>query len=237
MKYILFAILSLSTYSLKAQGAFGVVSVAERDLLGREQFFFDAQGVALNRYVGVNGNPFLLDEWVTTKKIVLGNGSTIGNYKIKFNTNDNSILFLDSLKNAKVAKPLLIRELRITDSLRLFKNYCIKNGFPSIERQTEATYYLVLAEGKCTLLDYQTKAIVTSKNDLSGEISKDFEKSDTYYLYFNNTMLALKRSKSFLFEILHDKETDLEKYIEENKISFKKIEDITRLINYYNTLK
>jgi hypothetical protein len=237
MKYIILLILTIFSYLVKGQGVFGGVEAGEKDLLGREQFFFDAQGRALNRYVGVTGDPFLLDKWITTTKLVLLNGSTIRNYKVKFNTNDNSILFLDSLENAKVAMPLLVKELRMADPAELNKSYCIKTGFPPIEKQTEETYYLILSEGKCSLLNYQTKAIVTTKNDLSGEISKDFEKNDTYYLYFNNTMLALKKSKNFLLEILHDKETDLENYIEENKISFKKIEDITRLINYYNTLK
>ncbi len=80
------------------------------------------------------------------------------------------------------------------------------------------------------------KKIQQNKNDFSGEVSKEFVLYDYYYVYVNGEMKTMKSDKDFFTEMMNDKRDLTEEYIKLNKISFKNVAHIAKLIAYYNSL-
>jgi len=70
---------------------------------------------------------------------------------------------------------------------------------------------------------------------MSGEISSQFDTYEDYYLYVKYEMKRIKKDKEYLLNLLADKRKELESYIEVQKINFRSIESIKKLIDYYNS--
>jgi hypothetical protein len=136
-----------------------------------------------------------------------------------------------------VAVEGLVRKINCFDFSKDNIQYVFKNGYPGIDKQNENYYYRVFTEGKIELLEKRTKYIRVSKNEYSGEITKEFvEGAATLYIYANGIMQAFHPNKNFVISVLKDKEQDINMFINTNKINFKKIPDLIKLFNYYEGL-
>ena len=62
------------------------------------------------------------------------------------------------------------------------------------------------------------KTIAVNKNDLSGEIEKQFNTYEDYYVFSNNKMKRLKKDKDFILGIVSGKKDQMEIFIKENDI-------------------
>lgn len=114
--------------------------------------------------------------------------------------------------------------------------YKFKTGFPGIDRQDRDNFYLVLAEGRCNLLKSVIKKPLERKDVLFGEVPKEYETFEEYYLFAKGAMKKLKKDKDFILAELSDKQLEVNQFIQSNKLNVKNNEHIVKLINYYNTL-
>ena len=184
----------------------------------------------------ITGSPFINDHWVPAK-ITLSRGKEIGPLPIKLNIESNELYFLDSTGKELVAIEGLVKKVDCInyyskDSIR----FIFKSGYPGIDKQNENYYYQVLAEGKIELLARKFKYVRVEKNELSGEISKDFvEGGVMLYVYANNIIQPFHTTKNFVISLLRDKEPAINIFIDTNKINFKSIPDLIKLFNYYNS--
>ena len=191
----------------------------------------------LKRYdPDIAGSPFINDHWVPAK-ITLSRGKEIGPLPIKLNIERNELYFLDSSGKEMIALEGLVRKVDCInyyskDSVR----FIFKSGYPGIDKQNENYYYQVFTEGKIELLARKFKYVRVEKNELSGEISKDFvDGSFVLYVYADNIMQAFHPTKNFVISLLKDKVRAINTFIETNKINFKSIPDLIKLFNYYNS--
>ncbi|MEJ7673238.1 MAG: hypothetical protein WKF59_11110 [Chitinophagaceae bacterium] len=86
-----------------------------------------------------------------------------------------------------------IKEVDIYDSPET-KNVSskFKTGFPKIDNQDQYTYYQVLSEGKVAYcLSLIRKQLSVNKDVLSGEVEKQFETYENYYVFSNNKNATL----------------------------------------------
>jgi len=184
----------------------------------------------------IMGSSFINDDWVPAK-ITLSRGKEIGPLLIKLNIERNELYFLDSSGKEMIALEGLVRKVDCInyyskDSVR----FIFKSGYPGIDKQNENYYYQVFTEGKIELLARKFKYVRVEKNELSGEISKDFvDGSFVLYVYADNIMQAFHPTKNFVISLLKDKVRAINTFIETNKINFKSIPDLIKLFNYYNS--
>jgi hypothetical protein len=109
-------------------------------------------------------------------------------------------------------------------------------GFPSIDNQNEHDLYRVLADGKIVFLESMRKALHEEKDDFSGDIKKEFRLYEDYYFFQNGHMDRIRKDKSYILHHMSDKEQQINEFAEKSKLSFKSVEDIKRLVTYYNSL-
>ncbi len=182
----------------------------------------------------IKGYPFLLEDW-TDADLILLNGNQVKHVKMKLNIENNELNYLDSANRTIVLKRGIVREiLFFIPNIKSTDTLILRNGFPSVDKVDSNTYYQVLARGAMTLLKLSRKSIAVQKNDLSGEISKEFINSTEYYIYYNNEIKMLKRNKQFFVDLMKNKRDFIEDNIEDKNINFKNIESLQRLVNLFN---
>jgi hypothetical protein len=183
----------------------------------------------------VAGSPFINADW-RPAKITLAKGKEIGPLSIKLDIANNELYFLDSMGKEMVAIGGIIRKVDCInyyskDSIR----YLFKNGYPNIDDQNEKFFYQVYAEGKIELLAKRFKYIRTTKDQLSGEITKDFvDGAITLYVYSYDNIQVFKANKDFILSLLIDKEEAINTFMKNYRINLKKTSDVIKVFNYYN---
>jgi hypothetical protein len=185
----------------------------------------------------ISGSPFINADWLPAK-VTLLKGKEIGPLLVKLNIESNELYFIDTAGKELIAAEGIVKKIDFTnyyskDSIR----YVFKNGYPVVDKQNENFYYQLFTEGKIELLAKKIKYISTTKNAVTGEISKDFVNGAIiWYIYINDNIQAFHPNKDFIFSLMIDKSEEIKIFLGSNKINLKKTSDLIKLFNYYNGL-
>lgn len=101
--------------------------------------------------------------------------------------------------------------------------------------------FLVQVEGKSSLLVKQSSRFLEPrKATTSYGVDKpvDFKRSkDVYYIMFNDkNVVKIPMKKKELHNIFGTKKTTIKEYVKKNRLNPKNLEDLEKLVVYYNTL-
>jgi len=212
--------------------------------VGRVMEFTDLDGHSLLKKYDpeVTGSPFIIDNWVPAN-LTLSRGKEIGPLHVKLNIESNELYYLDSTGKEMIAAEGLVKKVDCIDAYSKFSKDSIRcifqSGYPDIDGQNQNYFYQVYTEGKIELLARKFKYIRSDKNDLSGDISKSIvDGAVTLYVYAYGIMQPFRANKTFVASLWEEhKQEEMNKFIADNKISFKSTADLIRLFNYYNSLK
>jgi len=80
------------------------------------------------------------------------------------------------------------------------------------------------------------KTVYEEKDSFSGEVRKEFRQYEDYYFLVKNNMERIKRDKEYVLAHMSDKNSQIDAFLQKNKISFKSMDDIKKLVDYYNSL-
>jgi hypothetical protein len=190
-----------------------------------------------NKYGDVEGSPYFIDSFCYAN-ITTSQGTVYQHTQIKIDLHSNEILLVTKDGKDMIAQEGLIKNILLIDSSKKApETYFFRAGYPVIEQNTELTFYEVLSDGSIQLLKQNKKDITENKNDMSGEIRKEFVLHEYYFVYINGEIKKMKREKDFILELMQDKKDKINEYLKANKLNFKNAESITRLFEYYNSLK
>jgi hypothetical protein len=131
----------------------------------------------------------------------------------------------------KEVLPGNITEVIFYDTVQsLPHDYKFQTGYPEIDNLNRNNFYQVLSDGKVTLLKSSIKKINKTKNEMSGEVSSQFDIYEDHYLYVKYEMKRIKKDKEYILNLLADKKKELETYITAQKLNFKSIDSIKKII-------
>jgi len=189
-----------------------------------------------NKDVDITGSPFFEDDWKYSS-IKLADGRTFDMVKARIDLYRNELYFKGNNDVEMVLDSGSVKEINIylsaTDKTILYK---FQTGFPAIDNQNQNTYYQAISSGNIMLLKLIKKELIVNKKDLSGEVDKQFEVHEYYYVCTNNRIKRLKKDKDFILKILPEKKDLVEKFINDQSTDFKNINNIIVLFNFYNSL-
>jgi len=101
-------------------------------------------------------------------------------------------------------------------------------------------YFVVNSEGKASLL---TKLVVKyyeaapAKSSYQKAVPADFKRrKDELYLMMGDDMMRIPSKKNSFLELFGDKSSDIKNFMKKNKLGTKKLEDVKKAVDYYNTL-
>jgi hypothetical protein len=183
-----------------------------------------------------SGSPFFDDNYKYAD-IIFSRGRKMLNVKTKINLELQQVQFLSFNSVEALIDPGMVKEVSYADtSSEGIIFYKFRTGFPAVEGKGRNNFYIVLADGNCSFLRSVEKKVIETRNVIDTKLMKDYETYDVFYLLVKGEMKRLKKEKEFLLAELSDKQTQLEAFIGENKLSMRSIEHIAKLVNYYNTL-
>lgn len=122
--------------------------------------------------------------------------------------------------------------IKFTNSNATYKTYSYND---------DLGYFLVHITGKNELLTKQIVSYIPPKpaaTSYQKDKPADFKReSDKHFIKFEDGSIVEipTRKKSFL-QIFNDKSNDIKKFVKENKINVKKVEDLKKVVDYLNTL-
>jgi hypothetical protein len=198
---------------------------------------FDADGkLFINPYIDVAGSPFFLDDWKFGKLKVADN-SLYSGIRLKLDILNQQVHFLKADNIEMVAPVGMIREITLFDSSKIIPViYFFQCGFPAVDNQDGKNFYRVISDGKIKLLESVRKSIHQDKNEYEGTVQKEFRQYEEYYFFSDNKMYRIKKDKKFILGLMTPNEAKIENYITQNNLSYKSIDDIKKIVDYYNSL-
>ena len=219
--------------SALAQGKLGAGRVNWDD-----QFIIvDKNGGSFHSYYeGIEGNPFFIENF-RSSTIKLVSGLEFNNVTARLDLYKQIVQVKLNGDTAKMILPGNITEIIFYDTVQSLPfEYKFQTGYPEIDNLSRNNFYQVLSDGKVTLLKSSIKKINKIKNEMSGETSSQFDMYEDQYLYVKYEMKRVKKDKEYLLDLLADKRKELETYITTQKMNFKSLDSIKKLIDHYNSL-
>jgi len=187
-------------------------------------------------YEGVEGTPFFNQNFKSST-IKLVSGETFNNVTARLDLYKQIIQVKLNGDTVKTVLPGNITEVIFYDTVQSqYYSYKFQSGYPEIDNLNRNNFYQVLSEGKVTMLKSAVKKINKTKNEMSGEVSTQFDTYEDYYLYIKYEMKRIKKDKEYLMNLFTDKRKELETYLADQKLNFKSLDSIKKLIEYYNSL-
>lgn len=172
----------------------------------------------------IEGNRFLFENWKNNGELY-SKGRTLKLENINYDIYNNQFSEFRSIDT------LFIFENKLIDSARI-NGRCLKPD-------TSKKFKEVLLEGeKINLYKvYKTEIVEGMFNPIDGSKQPSrFKITDDYLILKNDISKSFSLSKKEISEAVKDHSSEIEKYIDENNLSYKKEADVIRIFKYYNTL-
>jgi hypothetical protein len=225
---LLFAILLLNSISSYAQTVAGI----KQSGLTIDIVFPPGNNIIVNgeRVPGIDGSEYLSEEW-TKGRITMNNGAIIDTIYLRLNVYKNEMHYLYKNVEYSICSPENIRKISIGD--RKF----IHSLYKKDEGKNSQGYFEVLVDGKAKLLAlYYITKINANYNVVldAGNKNDRLELKERYFIATENSIVEIDKKGKCIFDNLGDKGDILRKRIKEEDLSFKKKEDLVKIITYVN---
>jgi hypothetical protein len=198
-------------------------------------YISDVQGRPVRSgYNDVSGNPFIHNEF-KVGNIILNTGRQFSGVPVRIDIVTHEVNFMSPNKEEGYLGGAMIKEVSYVDSsLPAMPTFVFRAGLPGIDNHNSNEFYQVLSDGKLVLLKSNIKKVDTRKNELSGEVYKEFVTYNDYYVLQNGTIIRLKRDKEFIQLLMNDKKEMMSKFLSTYKNSIKNEQDLKTIFDKYN---
>lgn len=207
---------------------FSVAARAQSELLP----FGDVKRTPLTviKYTDVEGNPYLYDFWVKGK-VTLKNGKSYSNDSLKYDLIDDKLIFKnDDGTLMHFAEPVKSFDLLSKDQTILH----FRNGLPVTNGLNPESYFQIIYDGKVPLFKRTGKFVTESKQYSSASSTKLFNTTYSYYSLQNGVLTKIPLNKKTIINLFGIEEQQLNDYLKQEKIDFKKDADLNKLFTYFN---
>ncbi len=192
--------------------------------------------VILNKYDNVDGSPYLSDTWLQGSVKLANNPKTYTQLLLKYNQEEDNLYFQGE-DNTILGFNDPVSEFKINtirDGMPYIAIY--KNGYKNVAGTIVNSFFEVLAGGKTQLLKKTFKTIEETKEYGSAVVQRKLVVNTRYFLYTDGQAIMVKPNEKSILQALNSKLTELKTFIAQNKINFKSDADLSRLIDYYNSI-
>jgi hypothetical protein len=180
---------------------------------------FDNNGkVFVNPAPEVAGSPFFAEGW-KLGSLMINTNRRFDSVQLRLNLYSEEAHFLDGNNNEMALARGYVKEVLLPANVPGGRPLRFSIGYPAVDEQDSNTFYQVLSDGKLSLLHSIRKVIATQKDEMSGEVKKEYRPYEDYYIYDGKAMQRVKRSKAL---------------VGGKEIQFKSIEVLKKAIDVYN---
>jgi len=179
---------------------------------------------------GSEGSPYL-DDWKLAD-IQLKNHKTISGVMVRYNVHSDQMLYQENNVAYAIGAPDSISEILLSNKVFIYREY-------KKVKKTKKGFFELIFNGKVSLLNkYEIELIRANYNVAlnSGNKNDRLILEQQLYLQQDKQIVPLDK-KDVLFEILQDKNKAVNNYMNKEKLSIKKQQDVIKILTYYNQLQ
>jgi hypothetical protein len=179
----------------------------------------------------IQGSPYL-DSQYRVGTVLTGDNQTYKDIPLRYNCFIDVLEFKKNDASYELMPKELIKRAEFGGQVFSYKEYESGNG-------TSKSYFMLLAEGKATLCArytikfFEPEPVKGFADPVPARFA-DFDES--YYVSIKDAPAKPVSNNKKLVEALSDKKNEIESFISKQKLSFKKAEDLKKIISYYNSL-
>ncbi|MCF8298417.1 MAG: hypothetical protein K9J13_12795 [Saprospiraceae bacterium] len=197
--------------------------------IGTSQFFQPEE-------TNVIGSPYLSNNFMLGN-LIAENDTVKALFRYNVFNQLMEIIYKDDTLN--ITSPFKLKEINFSNRKFI---YCCAIETKSNNQLLNSNYYEVITDGYCQLLLKRVKkldenAYVRNYMGGGGDGRAMYSTIESHYIRINRgEAVKLNKNKKGVLSVLSDKELEIESFIEKEKIQFNKIDDIAKIIDYYNSL-
>ncbi len=204
------------------------------DVLLKIRINNNINGTKNENYKKIEGNPYMFDNF-QAGTVKLKNGNTFAGM-LQYDIYAGTLYFKKNDTNYAIDLPNEIEYITINESKLIYSNYIPAK--PAKET-TASTYFEIVIDAKCQLL---AKKNVSIKEGVQGNgivlstPTRFNKKNDTYFIKIDNKPAIEIKNNQSLISIFEKYSNTIETFIDKENLSYKRVEDLKKIVNYYNTL-
>ena len=179
-----------------------------------------------------SGSPYFIDEW-SNADVELEHGETFKDIKMRLDLVDNTMQYVSPEGHELVASSA-IKTVVFKDSASGGQYKFINSSFLGMTK-AKGAWLLELVSGHACFYKQIIKSINEPKNYMPGGTETTINSSEEYFIYADSILLPIKKIKD-VPGMLHYKFKEVDKYMNENKLTGKSEAGFIELIKYYNSL-
>ncbi len=198
---------------------------------GSVQYIYSLDRITSPVEYPIEGTPYLTDTY--SKSHVYSNKGNFSDIEMRYNIFYERMEFNEKDLLYAIDPDLVIQKIVLGTQTFVVDNYELKG-------KTAPAYFLALDSGRVSLM---TKMRVIFKDrqqgkPIEGDIPAKYQRMpDVNYFKLGNGPLIKVRSLKKLIDELPDQKQEMEKFVKNEKISANNAEELTKFIQYYNSLK
>ncbi|MDE3251542.1 MAG: hypothetical protein KGO92_01975 [Bacteroidota bacterium] len=212
-------------------GVLGFLSFAQAQNVYSLQDPVTSRSFSTSKYSDIRGTPFLVDKWingsVTTTK------GTYASLELKYNVYDNTLVFNKDEESYEMIDDILSFTLK-PKANEPSGFLVFKKGISGADIRP-GQFVQVLAEGNINLYKLPVKQ-VSEMSEVNAGVVQTFTNNAKYYIGKTGQLHFIKMNKEEVLNAMQDKQSQIESFIREKKLSLRKEGDVIDLITYYNSL-
>jgi len=227
----LFCALTLSVFSANSQ----IIVPQSDDLLDKLRLNKSISGIRDVPYSEITGDPYMYGDF-HSGEFFLSAGAKV-NLDLRYDIYADQIHIRDKKNNIYALIHPDKLSLIVIDTVKFVYSPVQKSKNDKVSK--EDSYFILKSDGKCKLLVKKNLRIQDAeppKPYLNAKPAKFIQTEDTYYLKLQDKNAVRITSKKDILNVLSDKKTELSNYFKSEKPVTKSVDDLIKIVKYYNSL-
>ena len=181
----------------------------------------------------VEGSPFF-NEQMMRGAIILSGGKEFRNILVRLNLLESQVNYIDE-KQIEMIASTPISEVVLWDTINNKHHRFVFSGHIETTDKPEKDFYELLQAGKAELYK-QYKKRLSENRPYGSATTEQFIKTDLrYFVLFSGKWIRIKKIKE-LTDILTDKKNEIQKFVEDKKLTKDSEANFEAIVAHYNTL-
>jgi len=181
----------------------------------------------------VDGSPFF-NEQMMRGAIILSEGKEYRNILVRLNLLESQVNYIDE-KQIEMIATTPISEVVLWDTIHNNHHRFVFSNYIETTDRLEEGFYELLQVGKAQLFKQYKKNLLESKPYGSATIEQSIKTEFRYFVLFSGKSVKIKKIKD-LTDLLNDKKNEIQKFVEDKKLTKDNEANFEAIIAYYNSL-
>jgi len=181
----------------------------------------------------VDGSPFF-NEQMMRGAIILSEGKEYRNILVRLNLLESQVNYIGE-KQIELIATTPIREVVLWDTINNDHHRFVFSNYIETTDKPDKDFYELLQTGRLELYKQYKKKMLESKPYGSATVEQSIKTELRYFVLISGKWIRVKKVKE-LTDLLTDKKNEIQKFVEDKKLTKDSEANFEAIIAYYNTL-